>query len=77
MNNLFRKIILEKTPLIDVRAPIEFSEGSIPRSVNLPILSDEERKEIGTLYKESGQERAVQRGHELVSGIVKEECVRS
>ena len=34
--------LLEKqTPLIDVRAPIEFKKGSLPGSVNLPILLDD------------------------------------
>ncbi len=68
----FKNILLKKTPIIDVRAPVEFNEGSIPHSVNLPILSDEERKEIGTLYKEKGQDAAIVRGHELVSGAVKD-----
>ncbi len=71
----FRKIILEQIPIVDVRAPIEFLQGAIPGSVNLPILNDEERKEIGTIYKQQGSEAAVRRGHELVSGNVKAERV--
>jgi tRNA 2-selenouridine synthase len=67
----FRHLVIARTPLIDVRAPIEFIAGALPHSVNLPILDDLERKEIGTLYKDQGQEAAVSRGHELVSGPVK------
>jgi tRNA 2-selenouridine synthase len=59
-------------PLIDVRAPVEFLEGSIPNSVNLPIMNDEERRLIGTCYKDFGQEAAIKLGHELVSGDIKE-----
>ena len=38
---------------IDVRAPIEFQEGS-PFAVNLPILDDEQRAEVGVCYKSEG-----------------------
>lgn len=68
----FSSLILEKIPVVDVRAPIEFMAGSIPGSVNRPILSDDERHEIGTLYKQQGSQAAVARGYELVSGPVKE-----
>lgn len=60
--------MINKLPLIDVRAPVEFREGHIPGSVNLPILTDEERREIGICYKTFGSEAALQRGYELVSG---------
>lgn len=36
--------------LIDVRSPLEFQEGTIPNSINIPVLLNEERKEVGTLY---------------------------
>ena len=38
--------------VIDVRAPIEFAEDHIVGAVNMPVLSDIEREEIGTLYKQ-------------------------
>lgn len=66
----------KKTPLIDVRAPVEFEEGSIPGSVNLPIMTNEERRLVGICYKEHGQEAAIKLGHELVSGDVKVERIR-
>lgn len=68
----FKKLFLEKTPLIDVRAPVEFQQGHLPGAVNLPILNDEERALIGTLYKQKGQAAAVAKGFELISGSVKE-----
>jgi tRNA 2-selenouridine synthase len=53
--------------VIDIRAPIEFKEGAIPGAVNIPLFTDEERQEIGTIYKQIGQEQAKWRAMELVS----------
>jgi tRNA 2-selenouridine synthase len=38
--------------IIDVRSPAEFALDHIPGAINLPVLSNEERIEIGTLYKQ-------------------------
>jgi tRNA 2-selenouridine synthase len=64
----FKKHLLLQSPIIDVRAPIEFETGSIPFSVNLPILDNEERALIGTCYKQKGQDKAVELGFQIVSG---------
>lgn len=69
----FAEIFLKDTPLIDVRAPVEFEQGSLPGAVNLPIMNNEERALVGTTYKQSGREQAMALGHELVSGRVREE----
>lgn len=53
--------------IIDVRSPIEYAKGHIPKAINIPLFEDIERAEIGTLYKQQGKEIAVQRGLELVS----------
>lgn len=58
--------------MIDVRAPVEFALGSLPGAVNIPIMSDEERAAVGTMYKQAGREQAMALGHQLVSGAVKE-----
>ena len=71
----FRSIVLQNTPLIDVRAPIEFEKGAFPKSVNLPLLDDEERRLVGIRYKESGNNAAVELGEKLVSGSVKKERI--
>jgi tRNA 2-selenouridine synthase len=73
----FETLLLAVTPIIDVRAPVEFLAGSIPGSVNLPIMNDEERAQVGTTYKQKGQEAAVALGHQLVAGAVKEERVQA
>ncbi|CAM3739314.1 tRNA 2-selenouridine(34) synthase MnmH [Mesobacillus zeae] len=52
---------------VDVRSPIEHKEASIPGSVNIPLFSDEERREIGILYKKSGEMAARWRAMEVVS----------
>lgn len=51
--------------LIDVRSPEEFEQFHLPGSINLPLLSNEERKEIGTMYKRISQEKAKERGLEI------------
>ncbi len=73
----FRSIVLNNTPLIDVRAPVEFAQGAFPHAVNLPIMDDEDRRLIGTRYKEQGNEAAVKLGHELVSGEIREARIRA
>ena len=65
-------LVLSKRPLLDVRASGEFAKGHMPHSCNLPILTDEERHQVGKTYKHEGAERAIQLGHALVSGDVKD-----
>ena len=36
--------------IIDVRSPAEFAEDHVPGAINLPVLDNEERAEVGTLY---------------------------
>jgi len=62
---------------LDVRAPIEFANGSIPNAINLPIMSDEERHLVGTCFKQQGREAAIQLGHRLVSGQNKEDKIQT
>ncbi len=51
-------------PILDVRSPGEFARGHIPGAENLPLFSDEERAEIGTLYRQAGRQAAVRHGLE-------------
>ncbi|MDY0232888.1 MAG: tRNA 2-selenouridine(34) synthase MnmH [Sulfurimonas sp.] len=73
----FKSIVLNSTPLIDVRAPIEFEKGTFVHAINLPLINDKERHEIGICYKKYGNNEAVKLGHKLVSGAVKEERVNA
>ncbi|MUG67086.1 tRNA 2-selenouridine(34) synthase MnmH [Paenibacillus campinasensis] len=52
---------------IDVRSPSEYAAATIPGSINIPIFNDEERAEIGTLYKQVNVQAAKERGLEIVS----------
>lgn len=65
----------EKRLLLDVRAPVEFDRGHLPGAWNLPLFDDQERAEVGTIYREQGRDPAFLRGLELVgpklSGFVK------
>jgi tRNA 2-selenouridine synthase len=49
-----------------VRSPGEYARGHIPSARNLPLFDDDERAEIGTLYKQRGRQAAVQLGLERV-----------
>lgn len=68
----FEQLFVNSTPFIDVRAPIEFNSGAMMNAVNLPLLSDDERHQIGIIYKQQGSDAAVALGHRLVSGNVKQ-----
>ncbi|WP_195572044.1 tRNA 2-selenouridine(34) synthase MnmH [Paenibacillus sp. 1001270B_150601_E10] len=53
--------------LVDVRSPGEYEEFTIPGSINIPLFSNEERSEIGTIYKQVSVDRAKERGLEIAS----------
>ena len=53
--------------IIDVRSPAEFALDHIPGAVNFPVLNNEERIEIGTLYKQVSPFAAKKLGAALVS----------
>lgn len=53
--------------IIDVRSPSEFAEDHVPGAINLPVLNDEERAEVGTVYKQVSPFCARKIGAALVS----------
>jgi len=53
--------------LIDVRAPVEFAEDHIPGAINLPVLDDAQRAEVGTIYKQVNAFTARKVGAALVA----------
>ena len=71
----YRSFFLNRTPLLDVRAPVEFNQGAFPFTQNVPLMNDHERTVIGIRYKERGQDEAIKLGHELVQGNIKSERV--
>lgn len=52
---------------VDVRSPGEFADSHIPNAVNIPLLTNEERAEVGTIYKRIGKKEAKWRAMEMVS----------
>lgn len=71
----YRQLFLTDTPLLDVRAPVEFAKGAFPASVNRPLMNDEERHLIGIRYKQANQESAIALGAELVTPELREQRV--
>lgn len=48
--------------IIDARSEGEYAEDHLPRAVNWPTLNDEERKAVGTTYKQINAFEAKKRG---------------
>ena len=71
----FRSIVLQNIPLLDVRAPIEYLKGAFLNTTNIPILDDEERRLVGTRYKEQGNAAAVKLAQELIKNEGKDKRV--
>jgi len=67
----YHRIVINDIPLIDVRSPVEFEAGSFPGAVNLPLMDNDERRKVGTCYKNNGREAAIKLGYRLVSGEIK------
>lgn len=73
-----------KHPVLDVRSPGEFNHAHIPGAYSLPLFTDEERKVVGTAYKQQSRQAAIKIGLdyfglkmkrmvEEVEGIVRKE----
>ncbi|MEM9616496.1 MAG: tRNA 2-selenouridine(34) synthase MnmH [Pseudomonadota bacterium] len=52
VDNIAPETLSRFDAIIDVRSPAEFAEDHIPGAINLPVLSNEERAEVGTIYKQ-------------------------
>ncbi|MGM0541929.1 MAG: tRNA 2-selenouridine(34) synthase MnmH [Pseudomonadota bacterium] len=63
----FKSIVLQQIPLLDVRAQIEFSLGAFETAQNIPLMTDQERHNIGLCYQQKGHNAAVELGHRLVN----------
>lgn len=53
--------------VIDVRSPAEFAEDHIPGAINLPVLDNDERARVGTIYKQVSPFQAKKLGAALVA----------
>lgn len=57
----------DELPIIDVRSPIEYNHAHIPNAYNVYLFNDEDRKDVGTIYKQIGRKEAILKGLEYVS----------
>ena len=54
--------LAETHPVFDVRSPGEYNHAHMPGAVSLPLFTDEERKQVGTAYKQISREQAIKIG---------------
>lgn len=52
----------QNIPVFDVRSPAEYAHAHIPGAISLPLFTDEERKVVGTLYKQKSRQLAIKAG---------------
>jgi len=62
--------------VIDVRSEGEYEKAHFGNTLNIPILSDSHRHDVGLTYKLEGSEAAKALGHKLVSGDYKEQLIQ-
>jgi tRNA 2-selenouridine synthase len=70
----------EQLPLVDARSEGEFAQSHILGAINIPILNNAERIQVGTLYKQAGPEKATLKGFELVGPrfhLIQREALRN
>ena len=58
--------------LIDARSPAEYAEDHLPAALNWPVLDDDERRDVGTEYKQVSALEARKRGAALVARNIAE-----
>jgi tRNA 2-selenouridine synthase len=54
--------LAQQHPVLDVRSPGEYTHAHIPGAINLPLFTDEERKVVGTVYKQQSKQTAIKIG---------------
>ena len=65
--------LAEFDTVIDARSPAEYAEDHLPGAVNWPVLDDDERRAVGTDYKQVSAFDARKRGAVLVARRVAEQ----
>ena len=54
--------MMEQYPILDVRSPSEYAHAHMKNAYSLPLFTDEERKVVGTAYKQQGKQPAIKLG---------------
>jgi tRNA 2-selenouridine synthase len=68
MNTINPEQMTDDYTMIDVRSPLEYEDHHIPGAVNVPLLENTERHEVGYLYKQVSVEKAYEKGLEFIAG---------
>jgi len=72
--------LAEQYPVLDVRSPGEYGHAAMPGAFSFPLFTDEERKVVGTAYKQVSREDAIKIGLDYFGGkmrhmIEEVECI--
>jgi tRNA 2-selenouridine synthase len=67
--------LAKEHPVLDVRSPGEFNHAHIPGANSFPLFSDEERKIVGTTYKQKSREEAIKVGIDFFGPTMKDRIV--
>ncbi|MBE7508840.1 MAG: tRNA 2-selenouridine(34) synthase MnmH [Bacteroidia bacterium] len=59
-------ILQNDAVFLDTRSPAEYEHSHIPGALSFPLMSNEERAIIGTIYKQQGRQAAVTEGFRLI-----------
>lgn len=54
--------LAKQYPVLDSRSPGEYNQAFMPGAFSLPLFNDEERKIVGTAYKQQSREAAIKAG---------------
>lgn len=69
--------LAREIPVLDVRSPGEYEKGHVCNAHSFPLFSNNERAEIGTMYKQVGRQPAFERGLELVGPKIKDMVIQA
>ena len=62
-------------PVLDVRSPGEYGHAHMPGAHSFPLFSDEERKIVGTTYKQNSREEAIKVGLDFFGPTMKQRII--
>jgi len=77
LNDFLALRLKKNAVLLDVRSSAEHFKAHIPGALSLPLMDDENRVIIGTIYKQEGREAAVLKGFELIGPLFHEKILKA
>jgi tRNA 2-selenouridine synthase len=66
------EVLQSSARIIDLRSPTEFQRDHMPGAINVPLLDDEQRALVGTLYARESPKMAFERGLEIAEARMEE-----